>query len=44
MLTWKPKEDVQVPGYTVIPRPGGTVYGEGYIDRKSKEIYRYLSS
>ena len=44
MLTWKPKDDVQVPGYTVIPRLGGVVYGEGYIDGKSKEIYRYLLS
>ena len=44
MLTWNPKEDVQVPGYTVVPRLGGVAYGEGYIDGKSKEIYKYLSS
>lgn len=42
MLTWKPKEDVHVPGYEVKPRPGGVVYGESFIDGKSKEIYRYL--
>ncbi|KAN0127192.1 P-loop containing nucleoside triphosphate hydrolase protein [Lactarius tabidus] len=41
MLTWKPKEKVQVPGYEVIPRLGGVVYGEGYIDGKSKAIYKY---
>jgi hypothetical protein len=41
--TWKSKEDVRVPGYEVIPRPGGVVYGESYIDGKSKEIYRYFS-
>jgi hypothetical protein len=44
MLTWKPKEDVHVPGYEVIPRPGGVVYGESYIDGKSKEIYKYFPS
>ena len=41
MLTWKPKEDVHVPGYEVIPRPGEVVYGESYIDGKSKEIFRF---
>ncbi len=44
MLTWKPKEDVLVPGYEVIPRPGGVVYGESYVDGKSEKIYRYLSN
>jgi hypothetical protein len=44
MLTWKPKEKVQVPGYEIIPRLGGVVYGEGYIDGKSKEIYKYFSN
>ena len=44
MLAWKPKEDVQVPGYEVIARPGGVVYGESYIDGESKEIFRFLSS
>ncbi|KAH9000982.1 AAA domain-containing protein [Lactarius hatsudake] len=41
MLTWKPKEDVHVPGYKVIPRPEGVVYGESYVDGKSEKIYRY---
>ena len=44
MLAWKPKEDVHVPGYEVIARPGGVVYGESYIDGESKEIFRFLSS
>jgi helicase MOV-10 len=43
MLTWKPKENVQVPGYEVIPRLGGVVYGESYIDGKSEDIYKYRS-
>ena len=41
MLTWRPKKDVRVPRYEVIPRPGGVVYGESYIDGKSKEIFRF---
>jgi helicase MOV-10 len=41
-LTWKPKEDVHVPGYEVIPRSGGVVYGESYINGKSKNLYRYI--
>ncbi|KAN0127144.1 hypothetical protein V8E53_015041 [Lactarius tabidus] len=41
--SWEPKEDVVVPGYEVIPRPGGVVYGESFIDGKSKEIYRFFS-
>ncbi len=42
--SWKPKEKVNVPGYIVIPRPGGVVYGESYIDGKSEHIYRYVSN
>ncbi|KAF8267997.1 P-loop containing nucleoside triphosphate hydrolase protein [Lactarius quietus] len=41
MLTWKPKEDVHVPGYEVVPRAGGVVHGESYIDGKSENIYRF---
>ncbi|KAF8267998.1 P-loop containing nucleoside triphosphate hydrolase protein [Lactarius quietus] len=41
MLAWKPKEDVHVPGYEVVPRPGGVVHGESYIDGKSENIYRF---
>ncbi|KAH9166488.1 RNA helicase [Lactarius sanguifluus] len=41
--SWNPREDVHVPGYKVIPRPGGVVYGESYIDGKSENIYRFFS-
>jgi helicase MOV-10 len=41
---WKTGEKVPLPGYEVIPRPGGVVYGESYIDGKSKEIYRRSSN
>ncbi|KAH9041520.1 P-loop containing nucleoside triphosphate hydrolase protein, partial [Lactarius deliciosus] len=44
MLTWKPTEEVHVPGYKVTPRPEGVVYGESYVDGKSEKIYRYSSS
>ncbi|KAF8267992.1 P-loop containing nucleoside triphosphate hydrolase protein [Lactarius quietus] len=44
MLTWKAKEAVYVPGYEVVPRPGGVVYGESFIDGKSKEIYKFFGS
>ncbi|KAH9041513.1 P-loop containing nucleoside triphosphate hydrolase protein [Lactarius deliciosus] len=40
---WNPEEHVHVPGYKVIPRPGGVVYGESYIDGKSEKIYRFFS-
>ncbi|KAH9038479.1 P-loop containing nucleoside triphosphate hydrolase protein [Lactarius pseudohatsudake] len=40
---WNPEEHIDVPGYRVIPRPGGIVYGESYIDGKSENIYRFLS-
>ncbi|KAH9035956.1 P-loop containing nucleoside triphosphate hydrolase protein [Lactarius hengduanensis] len=42
-LNWNPEEHIDVPGYRVIPRPGGVVYGESYIDGKSEKIYRFLS-
>ena len=40
-LRWKPEDKVHVPGYEVIPRPGGVVYGESYMDGKSENIYRF---
>ena len=40
-VNWKPEENILPPGYKVIARPGGVVYGESYIDGKSKEIYKY---
>ena len=39
--SWRANEAVNVPGYEIIPRPGGVVYGEEFIDGKSREIYRY---
>ncbi|KAI9444108.1 P-loop containing nucleoside triphosphate hydrolase protein [Lactarius indigo] len=42
-LSWKPEDHVDVPGYKVIPRPGGVVKGESYIDGKSENIYRFFS-
>ena len=42
--SWKTDENVLLPGYKVIPRPGGVVYGESYIDGESKEIYRHFSN
>ncbi|KAI9462823.1 hypothetical protein BJY52DRAFT_1415043 [Lactarius psammicola] len=41
--SWKPEEDVDVPGYKVISRPGGVVRGDSYIDGKSEKIYRFFS-
>lgn len=40
--TWKAEEVVVVPGYEIIPRSEGAVYGEEFIDGKSRELYRYL--
>ena len=40
-LGWNPVTDVLVPGYEVIPRAGGVVLGEGYIDGRSENIYRF---
>ncbi|KAI9444105.1 P-loop containing nucleoside triphosphate hydrolase protein [Lactarius indigo] len=42
-LSWNPEEDVPVPGYRVIPRPGGVVYGESYMNGRSENIYRFLT-
>jgi len=43
-LSWKPKDKILVPGYKLIPRAGGVVYGESYMDGKSENIYRYFSN
>jgi hypothetical protein len=40
--SWNPEHRVVVPGYNIIPRRGGPVYGEGLIDGRSENIYRYL--
>jgi helicase MOV-10 len=39
--SWSPKAEVDVPGYEVIPRAGGVVRGESYMDGKSEKIYRF---
>jgi helicase MOV-10 len=42
MLSWDPEAEVVVPGYEVIPRAGGVVRGESYMNGRSENIYRYL--
>jgi len=39
--SWKAEEAVDVPGYEIMPRKEGVVYGEEFIDGKSRELYRY---
>jgi len=41
-LSWDPETEVLVPGYEVIPRAGGVVRGESYMDGRSENIHRYL--
>ena len=43
MLGWRPADEVLVPGYEVIPRAGGVVRGESFMDGKSENIYRFFS-
>jgi hypothetical protein len=38
--SWRQKDEVRVPKYSVIPREQ-PVYGEGFIGGKSESIYRY---
>ena len=38
---WDPVAEVLVPGYEVIPRAGGVVFGESYMDGRSENIYRF---
>jgi hypothetical protein len=37
---WNPRDKVMVPGYRIIRRQQ-PVYGDGIIDGKSENIYRY---
>ena len=39
--TWTTEAAVDVPGYEIIPRSEGAIYGEEFIDAKSRELYRY---
>ena len=41
--SWKASAAVLVPGYEIIPRKGDAVYGEEFIDGKSRELYRCLT-
>lgn len=38
---WRAGREALVPALESIPRPGGVVYGEEFIDGKSENIYRY---
>ena len=40
---WKP-EVVHVPGYKIVPRAEGIVYGEEFIGGRSEKIYRSSKS
>jgi hypothetical protein len=40
--SWKAKDVVNLLDHEIIPRQEGVIYGEEFIDGKSKEIYRYL--
>ncbi|KAI0253351.1 P-loop containing nucleoside triphosphate hydrolase protein [Lactifluus subvellereus] len=40
MLSWRPQDEVRLPEYSIIPREH-PVYGEGFIGKKSENIYRY---
>jgi hypothetical protein len=37
---WKPEEVVHSPGYKIVPRKGGVVYGDEFIGGKSEKVYR----
>ncbi len=41
---WKSEEVIPPPGYEIIPRKGGVVYGEEFIGGKSERVYRILES
>jgi len=40
--SWKVGETVLPRGYEIVPRREGVVYGEEFIDGKSRELYRYM--
>ena len=41
MHDWEDEEVVQeVPSFEIVPRTGGTVYGDEFINGKSENIYR----
>ena len=38
--SWNAEEEVNVPGYEIVPRKGGVVYGGEFMGGKSEKIYR----
>jgi len=38
--TWNAEEEVNVPGYDIVPRKGGVAYGEEFMGGRSEKIYR----
>lgn len=38
--SWNAEEEVYVPGYDIVPRKGGVVYGDEFMGGKSARIYR----
>jgi helicase MOV-10 len=42
--SWDDEEVVPPPGYEIVPRKGGVVHGEEFIDGKSEKIYRTSES
>ncbi|KAH9988790.1 P-loop containing nucleoside triphosphate hydrolase protein, partial [Russula compacta] len=41
---WKAEEVVHLPGYKLVPRQGGVVYGDEFIGGKSEKVYRSSES
>jgi helicase MOV-10 len=42
--SWKAEEVVDVPGYEIVPRKGGIVYGDEFINGKCEMIYRAVEA
>jgi helicase MOV-10 len=39
--SWNSEHKVPVPRYSIIPRKGGPIFGEGLIGGKSESVFRY---
>jgi len=44
MHKWDPAEADSVPGYVIVSRKGGVLYGEEFMGGKSEKIYRTSES
>jgi len=44
MHDWGPDEAAPPPGYEIVPRKGGVVFGDEFIDGKSENMYRHTES